>query len=199
MSYKHYYFKENRKCRDISIPDIHVQKLEAFQNRVLKRLFPSPKQTSPAVLRLISGTMPISARIDILKLRYFWKISHSNEDNYAHIILNYKRRFFLESNVGFVHEIFNICCKYDCLDVWHLKREPKENKFATIRRIVEAYHVQKDLAKSTGCLYMSILFQMTPKRCRAYKLDPFFCKMGLFSDTKRRSYFILLYWTIVNG
>ena len=70
LSYKHYYLKENRKCRDISKPDIHVQKLEAFQNRVLKRLFPCPKQTSPAVLRLISGTMPISARIDILKLRY---------------------------------------------------------------------------------------------------------------------------------
>ena len=94
LSYKHYYFKENWKCRDISIPDRHVQKLEAFQNRVLKRLFSCPKLTSPAVLRLISGTMPISARIDILKLRYFWKISQSNEDNYAHTILNDKNAFF---------------------------------------------------------------------------------------------------------
>ena len=119
LSYKHYYFNSKKKCRDIYTLDTHIKKLEAFQNRVLKRIFPCPKSTPPAVLRLISGTMPISARIDILKLRYFWKTSHCNNDNLACTILNYKRRFLLECNVGYIYEIFNICCKYDCFDMWH--------------------------------------------------------------------------------
>ena len=87
LSYKHYYFNSKKKCRDIYTLDTHIKKLEAFQNRVLKRIFPCPKSTPPAVLRLISGTMPISARIDILKLRYFWKTSHCNNYNLACTIL----------------------------------------------------------------------------------------------------------------
>ena len=134
--------------------------------------------------------MPISARIDILKLRYFWKTSYSNNDNLTRTILNYKRRFFLESNVGYIHEIFNICCKYDCFDVWHLRRNKKENKLETIRRIVEAYHVKKDIAKSGGCLYMSILFKVNKKSCSSYIFDPFFSQFGFFPDTKLRSHFI---------
>ena len=132
----------------------------------------------------------IHLKINIHNKRYFWKLSHSNDENIAYAILKYQRRFFLESNVGFVHEIFNICCKYQCLDVWHLKCKPKENKLATIRRIVEAYHLKKDLATSTDCLYMSILFQRNSKRSSAYKFEPFFSDMGLFPDTTTRSYFV---------
>ena len=69
ISYKHYFLKD-RKAHNIETPTSIVTKLENFQNRVLKKLIRCPKATPPALLRLITGTTPISARLDMLKLRY---------------------------------------------------------------------------------------------------------------------------------
>ena len=48
------------------------KRLEKFQKSTLKKLLTNPKNTPPSVVRILTGTLPISARIDILKLRYFW-------------------------------------------------------------------------------------------------------------------------------
>ena len=69
LSYRQYYFTE-RKCKKIEESSEFIEKLEKFQNKVLKKLIPCPKNTPPEILRILTGTMPISGRIDILKLRY---------------------------------------------------------------------------------------------------------------------------------
>ena len=81
LSYRHYYFTSRRKVTDIYNPIDHLLKLEEFQNRLLKVLIPCPKSTPPCLLRLLTGTMPLSAHIEILKLRYFWKLSHRSKKN----------------------------------------------------------------------------------------------------------------------
>ena len=53
LSYKHYYFTD-RKCTNIEEPPEMVRKMEAFQNRVLKKLITCPKTTSPALLRILT-------------------------------------------------------------------------------------------------------------------------------------------------
>ena len=85
LSYKHYYFTE-RKCVNVDEAPDMIKKLESFQNRTLKKLVSCPKNTPPAIVRVLTGTMPISARIDVLKLRYFWRIMHSGKDNVAHVV-----------------------------------------------------------------------------------------------------------------
>ena len=89
-----------------------IKRLESFQNRALKQLVSSPKNTPPAVVRILTGTMPISARIDILKLRYYWKLMHLGDDNVTHTVYKETKKNFLEAAVGYIHEIFNICCRY---------------------------------------------------------------------------------------
>ena len=48
--------------------DMYARKLKPFQNRALKKLFPCPKSTALALVRILTGTMPIADRIDILKI-----------------------------------------------------------------------------------------------------------------------------------
>ena len=72
LSYKHYYYTD-RKYVGVEEPPEMVTRLEKLQNKLLKKLISCPKNTPPAIVRLITGTVPISARIDMLRLRYFWK------------------------------------------------------------------------------------------------------------------------------
>ena len=96
-----------------------IKRLEKFQNTVLKKLVPCPKNTPPSIVRLLTGTMPMAGRIDLLKLRYFWRLHHTGVEKDAKKMYLDSRRAFLQSNVGYVHEIFNICCKYGRMDLWH--------------------------------------------------------------------------------
>ena len=86
-----------------------MKKLENFQNKVLKKLVPCPRSTPPALIRLMTGIMPISARLDMLKLRYFWRLHHSSDKNIALQIYVGLRKNFLLGNAGYVHEVFNLC------------------------------------------------------------------------------------------
>ena len=65
LSYKHYYFTD-RKCEKIEEPMGMIMRLERFQNKILKSLVPSPRKTPPAMVRLLTGTMPMSGRKEML-------------------------------------------------------------------------------------------------------------------------------------
>ena len=68
LSYQHYYYQSGKKGKaEKKATDDQTVKLEAFQNKVLKKLVPCPKSTPPAILRILTGTMSIAAKIDILK------------------------------------------------------------------------------------------------------------------------------------
>ena len=110
LSYKHYYFTE-RQLKKIEEPAEMIRKLERFQNRVLKRLIPCPKNTPPGLLRLLTGTMPIEGRIDKLKLRYFWKLHHAEDKNVAHQIYKGLREEFLRGKEGYIHKT-NLCAYF---------------------------------------------------------------------------------------
>ena len=146
-----------------------------FHNRLLKVLVPCPKSTPPCLLRLLTGTMPLSARIEILKLRYFWKLSHRNKKNILFKLYTYRRKNFLESNVGYVHEIFNLCCKYNMMWVWHGVIAPKQNPMNAIKKQIVEYHLKKDVekAKTYSCIYTALC--LTHKEYdKHYQLEDFF-------------------------
>ena len=186
LSYKHYYFTE-RKCVNVEVAPEMIQRLESFQNKTLKKLVSSPKNTPPAVIRILTGTMAVSARIDILKLRYFWRIMHA-EDNIAHTVYKQIRKKFLEGAVGYIHEIFNICCKYGSMNTWHGKCPKKVNPLKRIKRIVQAYQIQLDLERlrRSNCAYSKLRI-FKDKR---YTLEPWLQEVGRFASTKHRGVFL---------
>ena len=194
ISYKHYYYRSTQisTVNFSATIDQHILKLEAFQNKVLKKLIPCPKSTSPAIIRLITGVMPISARIEILKLRYFWNLSHSHHDNPAFSILKHTRANLSNSKVGFAHEVYNLCGKLNCLDIWLTLRRHKENPLNTIKRIVETHYLKADIEKSvtTPCLFISLLVGPEELRNKKYMLVQFFNYLGVFPNTTGRNHFI---------
>lgn len=165
-----------------------IRKLETFQNRTLRKLVSSPKNTPPAVIRILTGTMAISARIDILKLRYFWKIMHASDENVAHAVYKEIMLKFLEGAVGYIHEIFNIFCNYGNMTIWHGRRPEKINPLARIRRIVEAHHLQLDLEtlRRSNTAYST----MRVFKEKRYTLKPWLQGMGRFASTKHRRIFL---------
>ena len=188
LSYSHYYVKE-RKANNIEEPTSIVRRLEKFQNRVLKKLISCPKMTPPAVLRLLTGIMPISGRIDMLKLRYFWKIHNSMKDTPAKNIYEHNRKQFLQSNKGYVHEVFNLCCKYGRMDIWHGVCPKKVNPYSMIKKIVDNYHYAKDVqrARATNCVYTSLtVFDSSGK----YKIDERLTRIGQFRNSEHRRIFL---------
>ena len=131
------YYRKSRRCLSVDEAPIWMKKIEALQNKILKGIIPCPRATPPALVRLFTGTIPMEGRLDMLKLRYFWKIQHTDQTRIVNRISNYKKQNFLESNVGFVHEIFNMCCKYNCMSIWHGKCPEGLNPYTRIKKIVE--------------------------------------------------------------
>ena len=187
LSYKHYYFTNRRSVSVEETPDM-IKRLEKFQNRALKKLVSSPKNTPPAVVRILTGTMAISSRIDILKLRYFWKLMHLGNENIAHVVYKHLRKTFLNGEVGYIHEIFNICCKYGSMDIWHGICPKKVNPYERIKRLVEDYHLKKDLEvlHRTNCAYSTLRIFKDTK----YMLEPWLRGIGRFQSTKHRRVFL---------
>ena len=77
LSYRKYFLKSIRKPNDLDTPNFYTKELEKFQTQALKTLINCPRNISPAVVRLLTGVEPIACRLDILKLRYYWKVTQT--------------------------------------------------------------------------------------------------------------------------
>ena len=191
LSYTHQYFTAPSRPRRIFEPSDFLLKLEQMQNRILKLIIPCPKATPCRLLRLLTGTMSVTAHIDILKLRYFWKLTHSVENNFALDIYKYRRSHFLESNIGYVHEIFNLCCEYNMMWIWHGTISSKLNPLSQIKRHIEQCHLKKDLETSyrSNCVYATIGLSGN-EYGKKYKSDKFLRRFGFFESAEHRRFFL---------
>ena len=97
------------------------------------------------IVRLFSGIEPLSSRFDLLKLRYFWRISHGDENNIAFKVYNKRRKNFLSVRKGFIHEVFNLCCKYNVIDFWHGKLPIGVDPNHFIKKKVDKYNLSREL------------------------------------------------------
>ena len=138
------FFRYAQPIRPQTIPAF-ARDLEHFQTQTLKKLTNCPRSTSPAIVRLFCGVEPLFCRLEFLKARYFWKVLHGSPRSITHQILTYRRKNFLEFNKGFAHEVFNICCKYDDINLWHGISAPKTNPLIGIRKLIITSNLRKDL------------------------------------------------------
>ena len=103
LIYQHYYIHSTMvKSRSLDEPTDFVKKIEHFQTQALKYLLGCPKSSSPAIVRLFAGVEPMSGRLDLLRLRYFWKLYHSGTKNIAYRVLELRKKRFLGSKHGLV-------------------------------------------------------------------------------------------------
>ena len=163
----------------------------------MKYLLGCPKSSSPAVLRLLSGVEPISSRIDLLKLRYFWKLFHSDETNIAYRVFEIRKKRFLGTKYGFLHEILNLCCKYNIIGVWNGNLGYTMRPKLFLKKAVLAYNFKKDfnVGRLKPCGFADIYLKDTFLDEKSYQLVEPLKKFNFFSSVGARSLIIkvLLY------
>ena len=171
LSYDRY-----RKPSDLESSSGFAKELEHLQTQVLKALINCPPATSPAILRLFCGVEPLACRLEILKLRYYWRIIKGPTDATTYKLLRYRKDNFLSFNKGFVHDTFNICCKYNMLDFWRGNSPPNVNPLLSIKRQIISHNLRTDLetGRSKGSSFTS-LFLINPFNYQKnyHLVDPF--------------------------
>ena len=111
LTYRNYYSVSLKKSRSLHDLTDYAKKLEHFQTQALKKLLNCPKHVPPSLVRLFAGVEPLACRLDLLKLRYFWKLLKSDKKSLSGFVFKFRRQRFLNSDKGFLHEVFNLCCK----------------------------------------------------------------------------------------
>ena len=169
-----------------------VDQLEQFQTKALKYLIGCPKSTSSSIVRLFSGVEPLSSRFDLLKLRYFWKLSHGDKHNIAYRLYNCRRRNFLLANKGFTYEVFNLCCKYNVINFWHGKIQGFTNPNIYIKKQVLKFNLKVDLenGRNTSCGFSDVYLQNVFKYQEKYHLKKPFNVFNFFTSTRARTLII---------
>ena len=168
------------------------KELEHLQTQTLKALINCPRATSPAILRLFCGVEPLACRLEIQKLRYYWRIIQGLTDAITYKILCYRKDNFLSFNKGLVHETFNICCKYNMLNFWHGISPCNLNPMHSIKRKIISHNLRTDLetGRSKACSFTS-LFLINPfKYQKKYHLVDPFLQPDCFDSTNGRRRFI---------
>ena len=186
LNYRHHYFSKVERLNPLQPQPDMVQTFEKFQNKVLKKLIPCPRSTPPALLRIMSGTVPFTCRVDILKLRYFWKCLHDKNPKLSKLICCRRDTSF---SFSYCAEISNLCCRYDILNVWLGMVRTKINKITPlneIRRILEASSFKKDLKKALESQYLCTTLFLMPyiSNYKGYKTENFQKQFGFFSDAE---------------
>ena len=170
LIYDHFYLKTPLRGEKIGNRTDFVDQLEQFQTKALKYLIGCPKSTSSSIVRLFSGVEPLSSRFDLLKLRYFWKLSHGDKHNIAYRLYNCRRRNFLLANKGFTYEVFNLCCKYNAINFWHGKIQGFTNPNIYIKKQVLKFNLKVDLENgNTACGFSDVYLQNVFKYQEKYQ------------------------------
>ena len=135
-----------------------AKEIEHFQTQTLKKLINCQRNTPPAIVFLFCGVEPLTCRLEILKLRYFWRTLHTPHATITNRILTYRKQNLLTFDKGSGHQVFNICCRYDAINIWHGIASAKLNPLRSIKKIILLKNLRNDLEKGRkyNCIFTKI-------------------------------------------
>ena len=83
---------------------------------------------------------------------------HSPHETIKNKILRYRKRNLLTFNKGFGHQVFNICCKYNAINIWHGIVPEKLNPLRSIKKIILTANLRTDLqiGRAHTCSFSTI-------------------------------------------
>ena len=197
-------YNRHSKPARLDVENDFEEELEHLQTQTLKTLINCPRSTSPSTVRLFCGVEPLACRLEILKLRYFWKVLNGTTDSFKNRILSYRKKNFMSFNKGFAHEVFNVCCKYNLINLWNGIAIPTGNlnpriaasgivnPLRRIKNIIITHNLQKDLnvGKNSSCSFASLFLNSPSAYQKKYHLVEPFCQSGCFASPSGRKHFI---------
>ena len=191
LSFRRYFLNSRKQPEDVDTPTFYKRDLENLQTKALKTLIGCPRNVSPSVVRLMTGVEPLNCRLDMLKLRYYWKRMHTSP-NIIKEVINYSKNSLLEHNLGFATDVFNLCCRVGDNSFWHGIQRGNQNPLNTIKRAVETHYFKKDLdtARNKNCIFSKLLLTTDDIVKKKYTLFQIFKSAGMFFNTTARIKFI---------
>ena len=170
----------------------------------MKTLINCPRSTSPSIVRLFCGVEPLACRLEILKLRYFWKVLKGRTESIPHKILSHRRDNFSNFNKGFAHEVFNTCCKYNLINLWNGIAIPSGinnsrivasgivNPLPRLKSTIISRNLRDDLkdGRNKLCGFASLFLSSPFAYQKNYHLIQPFCQTDCFASPKGRKHFI---------
>ena len=173
----------------LAAPYGFAKELEHNQTQILKKLISCPRSTPPAIVRLFCGVEPIASRLEILKLRYLWKILNSTAETPSQRILKHRQGNFLDFNKGFAHEVFDICCKYNVLHFWHGDAANlRVNPFRAIKNLIIAESLRSDLerGRDSKCCFATLFLRNPTETQKRYRILEIFRQPNCFDTPDGR-------------
>ena len=136
-------------------------------------------------------------RLEILKLRYYWKILHGPADTLCYRILKYRRERLLHCSKGFAHDVFNICIKYNLMHLWHGlapqgRLNSRLNPLHYIKRVIISHNLRSDLeeGRTRNCSFSKIYLANPFLYQKKYQIVKPFTEANCFSSSKCRKHYI---------
>ena len=131
----------------------------------------------------------MAGRLDLLRLRYFWKLYHSDTNNICYRVFEYRKKRFLGSNHGFLHDVLSLCCKYDIINVWNGKLGFNLCPKGFFKKTVLAFNLKKDLKAGSRkpCGFADVYLRNVFLYQEAYHLIKPFKTFNFFSSVGARS------------
>ena len=121
----------------------------------------------------------------------------------AHQILMHRRKRLLVFQKGIAHEVFNICCKYNIIHIWHGiavsgRLDPGRalsrviNPLRRIKNIIISQNLDKDLQVGKGkiCSFASFFLTGPSSYQKKYHIAEPFSQPRCFASPKARKHFV---------
>lgn len=126
----------------------------------------------------------------MLKRRYFWKLTHLNDQSLTSPVFKHRKEQFLSTKNGFIHEVFNLCCKYDVIDFWHGKLWGITNPAKYIKDKILAFGLQNDLkiGRNRSCAFADIYLSNNFTYQKSYHLVDPFPQQDFFSSASAKCF-----------
>ena len=126
----------------------------------------------------------------MLKLRYFWRLAHLKDHGMANRVFKHRRKQFLLTKRGFIHDIFNLCCKYDVIDFWNGKLKGLTNPASYIKDRILAFSLKNDLnmGRLRSCAFSKIYLSNIFSYQKSYHLVEPFLAQDFFSSAPAKCF-----------
>ena len=122
---------------------------------------------------------------------------HGPTDALCFKILQHRKNRFLDYSKGFAHHVFNICARYNLMNIWHGVAPPGRSKnrlnpLHYIKRAIISLNLRVDLevGRTRNCTFSKIYLANPFLYQKKYQIVEPFTQANCFSSRKGRKYFI---------
>ena len=127
-------------------------------------------------------------QIGYVEVKVLLEIDSFERNEYYFTCFQTQKKMLLSTKNGFIHEVFNLCCKYDAINIWNEKLEGQTKPSSYIKNKTVIFHLKKDLeiGRRRPCAFGDIYLSNVFSYQKSYHLVQPFLKKDFFLSASAR-------------